>query len=92
MYLNGERRADGPARTAKGYCRVDEFTVRLSGEIHVAFEVLAMDFPEKYSNDCTLEPGLLAVEITGADGSCPQPGTVPGNADGLLTAGWMWNG
>ena len=72
LYINGSICADGPARTAKGYCRVDEImkeiTAEETGKITVALEVLAIDKPEKYSNDCTLEPGMLVVEICGEDG------------------------
>ncbi|BFK21179.1 hypothetical protein F230042K4_24700 [Mediterraneibacter glycyrrhizinilyticus] len=72
LYINGSICADGPARTSKGYCRVDEImkeiTAEETGKITVALEVLAIDKPEKYSNDCTLEPGMLVVEICGEDG------------------------
>lgn len=69
LYIDGEMAANGPARTAKGYCRVDETVMELSGRIHVAVEVLAIDKPEKYCNDCTLEPGMLNAEIIGQDGT-----------------------
>lgn len=68
LYINGEHAADGPARTAAGYCRVDELRFALTGKVCIALEVIALDKPEKYSNDCTLEHGMAAVEITGADG------------------------
>lgn len=67
MYVNGEVFASGPARTAKGYLRVDERELTLSGEVWIAVEVLALDKPEKYSNDCTLEPGLFICEITAGE-------------------------
>ena len=69
LYLNGGIAASGPARTAKHYCRVDEITKRLSGTVHVAVEVAAYDKPEKYCNDCTLEPGILAAEIRDGAGN-----------------------
>ncbi|HJD46693.1 MAG TPA: hypothetical protein H9909_07585 [Candidatus Mediterraneibacter norfolkensis] len=63
LYLNGEIAASGPARTAKHYCRVDEITRTVSGTVRVAVEAVAYDKPGMYCNDCTLEPGILAVEI-----------------------------
>ena len=57
LYINGKIRACGPARTAKHYCRVDRHIFRLSGRVHIAIETAAYDKPEKYCNDCTLEPG-----------------------------------
>ena len=69
LYLNGEIRAYGPARTAKHYCRVDRHTFRVSGMVHIAIEVTAYDKPEKYCNDCTLEPGMLAAEIMDSEGN-----------------------
>ncbi|WP_346908488.1 hypothetical protein [Faecalicatena orotica] len=63
MFVNGEIIACGPARTAHGYCRVDEITYQVSGKVQIAVEVAALNKPEKYSNDCTLEPGLFACEV-----------------------------
>lgn len=63
LYLNGEMFANGPSRTAKDHCRVDEFELELEGDIQIALEVLALDKPKKYSNDSTLEPGMLTAEI-----------------------------
>ena len=58
----------GPARTAHGYCRVDELTLNkhlTAGGNHIAVEVMAYgDAYGQYSNDCTLESGLLTAEIT----------------------------
>lgn len=68
LYVNGQMVANGPARTAHHYCRVDEFTQVLSGKVEIAVEVAALNKPEKYCNDCTLEPGLLAVEIVDESG------------------------
>jgi len=72
LYLNGEMVMHGPARTAHGYARVDEVDVSgilKPGENHIAAEVIVYgpDFYKGYSNDCTLEPGLLTVQLD-ADG------------------------
>lgn len=64
LYVNGEIVANGPARTAKGFCRVDEFIMPALGRMQLAIEVIAIDKPLKYSNDNTMEPGLLAAEIS----------------------------
>lgn len=69
LYIDGEIRAYGPARTAKHYCRVDRHTFRVSGMVHIAIEGAAYDKPEKYCNDCTLEPGMLAAEIMDSEGN-----------------------
>lgn len=66
IFINGEFLASGPARTAEGYCRVDQIRFQCDGKAHVAIEVLAVDRQEHYSNDCTMEPGLLTAEITDA--------------------------
>ncbi|HBU11993.1 MAG TPA: hypothetical protein DEB31_04490 [Clostridiales bacterium] len=68
LYINGAFRASGPARTAHGCCRVDKIAVLASGTVKMAIEVVALDKPGKYSNDCTLEQGLLVAEITDAGG------------------------
>lgn len=68
LFLNGELAASGPARTAAGYCRVDEITRNVQGTIHAAIEVVAIDKPGKYCNDCTLEQGMLMAEIIGGSG------------------------
>ena len=74
LYINGEVVMHGPARTAHGYCRVDEIDITeclIDGVNHVAVEVVAYgrDWPgyNRYSNDCTLEDGLFIAEIL-ADG------------------------
>ena len=64
LYVNGKLYANGPARTAKNYCRVDVIHIEAEGCIHIAAEVAALDKPEKYCNDCTLEPGLFIAEVT----------------------------
>ena len=69
LYINGKIRACGPARTAKHLCRVDRHIFRLSGRVHIAIETAAYDKPEKYCNDCTLEPGMLAAEIMDEEGN-----------------------
>ena len=68
LYLNGEMAASGPARTAKGYARVDELIFEADGGADVAIEVAAYAKPGGYSNDCTLEPGMLTAELTAEDG------------------------
>ena len=68
LYINGEIKASGPARTAHGYCRVDEIRLKVSGDVKIAVEVVALNKPEKYSNASTLEPGLFASEVTDSVG------------------------
>ena len=68
LYVNNKMLANGPARTAHGYCRVDEIKLNACGGVKIAVEVAAMDKPGKYSNDCTLEPGLFAAEIADSSG------------------------
>lgn len=68
LYLNGKMVMHGPARTAHGYARVDRVDIGkylCKGENHIAVEVIVYgpDFYKGYSNDCTLEPGMLAVEM-----------------------------
>lgn len=63
LYINGEMAAHGPARTAENYCRVDKIKAVFEGQTHIAIEVAAYDKPEKYCNDCTMEPGMLTAEI-----------------------------
>lgn len=69
LYINGEMIANGPARTAKGYCRVDKITKKVQNVLSIAVEVAAIDKIGKYCNDCTLEPGMLVVEIVDALGN-----------------------
>lgn len=68
MFVNDKFIASGPARTAHGYCRVDEIKLKVAGDIKIAVEVVAFDKPGKYSNDCTLEPGLFIAEIIDGTG------------------------
>lgn len=68
LYINGEMAASGPARAAKHHCRVDNIEITVSGKVKAAIEVAALDKLEKYCNDCTLEPGMLAAEIIGEAG------------------------
>ena len=74
LYVNGEVVMHGPARTAHGYCRVDEVEITdrlIDGINHIAVEVVAYGRDwvgyNHYSNDCTLEDGLFIAEIE-ADG------------------------
>lgn len=69
LFINGEMIANGPARTAKHYCRIDEISKKLSGTVHIAVEVTAISKLNNYCNDCTLEPGLLVMEITDEQGN-----------------------
>ena len=72
LYLNGAMVMHGPARTAHGYARVDVVEIGqhlIEGRNSIAVEVIAYSgaFMKEYSNDCTLEPGMLTVEVK-ADG------------------------
>ncbi|MBQ8828051.1 MAG: hypothetical protein IJZ90_02785 [Clostridia bacterium] len=73
LYINGEIVMHGPARTAKGYLRVDEIDIGKyvrSGNNAVAIEQISYGKPfGGYSNDITLEDGVIIFEIFGADGS-----------------------
>ena len=81
LYINGRMLASGPARCAQGYCRVDEIPVTMHGMTHIAIEVAAYAKPEKYCNDCTMEPGMLLVRI--AD---PAGNVLSATGDG----NWKW--
>lgn len=64
LYINGSMIANGPARTARGYCRVDEITISDAfGDLDIALEIAAYATPEHYCNDCTMESGMLIAEI-----------------------------
>ncbi len=70
LFINGTPVLYGPARTAHGYARVDERDVSAylrPGRNHIALEVVAYgrDYSgyDRYSNDCTLEDGLLTAEF-----------------------------
>lgn len=64
LFVNGEMKACGPARAAKNHCRVDELEFILPQDCYLAIEVAAYSKTEQYCNDCTMEGGLLAAEIT----------------------------
>ena len=71
LYINGEMIMHGPARTAHGYARVDEIDVTWylePGINHIAIEVVAYgnEHPiyNRYSNDCTMEDGMVIAELT----------------------------
>lgn len=68
MYVNGKIFACGPARTARHHCRIDVHFLRAVGKVHIAIETAAYDKPEKYCNDCTMEPGMLAAEVSDRSG------------------------
>lgn len=78
LYLNGRMAANGPARAAVGYCRVDEIIQVLSGKTAVAIEVAALDKVGKYCNDCTMESGLLTAELTDEEGNILAATGTPG--------------
>lgn len=70
LYINDELVMHGPARTAHGYCRIDELDVTgylEPGINHIAVEVVAYGHQSPlyngYSNDCTLEDGMLLAEL-----------------------------
>lgn len=65
LYINGEMVMNGPARTAAGYCRIDELKRVLKGKVKLAIEVDAYSTSKRYCNDNTMEPGALAVEVYG---------------------------
>ena len=74
LYINNEIIMHGPARTAHGYCRVDEMDITehlIDGINHIAVEVVEYgnrcEGYNRYSNDSTLEDGLFIAEID-ADG------------------------
>ena len=48
----------------KNHCRVDELEFILPQDCYLAIEVAAYSKTEQYCNDCTMEGGLLAAEIT----------------------------
>lgn len=63
LYINGNMKAHGPARAAKGHCRMDEICLQAVGTIKIAIEVMAYDKDIKYCNDHTMEPGLFTAEV-----------------------------
>lgn len=67
IYINEEMVMQGPRRTAHGYLRVDEIDVSAHlrvGENHIAVELLEYgDGYKGYSNDSTLEDGMLICEL-----------------------------
>ena len=79
LYINGEMVMNGPARTAAGYCRIDELKKVLKGKVKLAIEVDACSTSKRYCNDNTMEPGTLAVEVYGriieSDGLAKQKST-----------------
>ena len=74
LYVNGELIMHGPARTAHGYCRVDEIDVTWylePGINHIAIEVVSFGHQHpiynRYSNDCTMEDGMVIAELACED-------------------------
>ena len=63
LYVNGKISACGPSRTAKHHCRIDVHTLRALAGFILQLRRQPMNKPEKYCNDCTLEPGMLAAEV-----------------------------
>lgn len=68
LYVNNKLVMHGPARTAHGFCRVDEVDVKpylRDGDNHFAVEVMVYgDVYNRYSNDSTLESGMFIGELT----------------------------
>ncbi|MBE6548766.1 MAG: hypothetical protein E7667_07865 [Ruminococcaceae bacterium] len=73
VYINGEMVMQGPRRTAHGYLRVDEIDISnylLVGKNHIAVELVEYgDGYDSYSNDSTLEDGMLICELV-CNGKC----------------------
>lgn len=69
LYVNGKMVVHGPARCTHGYARIDTLRMDVAGETHIAIEVAAYTNPLMYSNDSTLEPGMLICEIQDAEGN-----------------------
>ena len=70
LYINDELIMHGPARTAHGSARVDEIDVTwyLEPSVnHIAIEVVAYGnmhpLYNRYSNDCTMEDGMVIAEL-----------------------------
>ena len=78
LYINGKRKAHGPARAAKGYCRMDVIRMQASGRVKIAAEVIAYDKDVKYCNDNTMEPGLRECGLYGNGGFSLHGAFVPG--------------
>lgn len=72
LYINGKIAAHGPARTAHGYLRVDELDLSAyvqEGINRVAIEQISFgDAYGGYSNDITLEDGIMLFEIYSEEG------------------------
>lgn len=72
LYINGQIAAHGPARTAHGYLRVDELDIApyiRKGVNHIAIEQISYaDAYGGYSNDITLENGIMLFEIRSESG------------------------
>ena len=71
LFINDELIMHGPARTAHGYARVDEIDVTWylePGVNHIAIEVVAYGnmhpLYNRYSNDCTMEDGMVIAELS----------------------------
>jgi len=67
LYVNGTFVMHGPARTARGYLRVDEIELSdyiKAGKNVIAIEQISFSDPyNSYSNNITLEPGVILFEI-----------------------------
>ncbi len=74
LYINGRVAAHGPARTAKGYLRVDEIDITdyvIKGHNYVAIEQISFgDAYGGYSNDNTLENGVIIFELRSVKDGC----------------------
>lgn len=71
LYVNGTFVMHGPARTANGYLRVDEIDISdyvVKGKNIIAIEQISFSNPYNgYSNNITLEPGIIIFEIFDGD-------------------------
>ena len=67
LYINEEIIMQGPRRTAHGYLRVDKINISkylCEGQNHIAVELVEYgNMYNGYSNDSTLEDGMLILEI-----------------------------
>lgn len=64
LYAKGELISHGPARAGHGALRIDELPLAVpTGRVCLAVELAAYSSTDHYSNNCTLESGLLLSEV-----------------------------